>query len=80
LLVRLTAVLQTPNSGTKFLWHQDTTEAAAVRKCVISAILMLDGNATTVHIAKKLGYDDFELKLHFAKARNEQRRNSEVPC
>ena len=70
LLVRLTAVFQTPKSGTKFLWHQDTTEAAAVRKCVISVILMLNGNATTVRIAKKLGCDDFELKqkmdmLHF---------------
>ncbi len=49
---------------------KDTTEAAAVRKCLISAILKLDGNATTVRIAKKLGYDDFEIKqkmdiLHF---------------
>jgi hypothetical protein len=69
-LVRLTALLQTPNSGTKFLWHQDTTEAEAVRNSVISAIVSLDGSTTTVRIAAQEGWADFELKqklemLHF---------------
>lgn len=69
-LVRLTAVLQTAKSGTKFLWHQDTTESAVTHNSVISAILLLDGSRTTVRIATEGGYADFELgqkleMLHF---------------